>query len=142
MTEQLESERVELQSDTDDRDSSVKEGGTRSGSEGTDGFKGLSPRLNSFRVGGLVLRLWPPVLWKKPSQRGLMFSSGWVSDSRLKPSPTAASRAPQPSRTSSERLAEPGLFLLGGVSGTWALGQYSPPSPSGGWVSLWKGMQR
>lgn len=112
------SERVELQSDTDDNDSSVyEEGKPRSGSEGADGLSGLS-RRNSLRVGGLVFRLWLPVLWKKPSQRGLIFSSGWANDSKLQPSPTAASRAPQPSKTSSERLLPAGLFLHGGVPGT------------------------
>ncbi|TNN46499.1 hypothetical protein EYF80_043307 [Liparis tanakae] len=138
------SERVELQSDTDDRDSRVEEGG----SEGAEGFSGLS-RRNSLRVGGLVLRLWPPVLWKKPSHLDLTLSSGWERVSRLQPSPTAASRAPQPSRTSSERRPPPGLFRHGGVPGTCRLAQYSSPSPSAAaagaaavFPSFWKGMQR
>lgn len=112
------SERVELQSDTDDKDSSVyEEGKPRSGSEGAEGFIGLS-RRNSLRVGGLVVRLCPPVLWKKPSHRDLMLSSGCAKLSRLQPSPTAASRAPQPRKTSSERRPPPGLFLHGDVLGT------------------------
>lgn len=135
-------ERVELQSDTNDKDSSVEEEGKpRSGSEGAEGFSGLS-RLNSLRGGGL--RLWPPVLWKKPSHLDLILSSGWAKVSKLQPSPAAASRAPQPSRTSSERRDPAGLFLLSGDPGTWLLGQYSslPPSPAAVFPSLWKGMQR
>lgn len=136
---------VELESEIDDKDRSVYEDGKpRSGKEGAKVFKGLS-LWNSLRVGELVLRLWPAVLWKKPSHLDLMLSSGWAKVSRLHPSPTAANRAPHPSRTSSERRPPTGLFLHGGVLGAWLRRQYSSPSVSmedAPWVSFWKGMQR
>ena len=108
---------MELQSDMEDRDSSVREEGRpRSGRGAAGSLRGLS-RLNSLRVGELPTLRRPPGRWKKPSQRVLELSSGWAPARMLKPSPTAASRAPQPSSTSSERRPPLGLFLLGGVSG-------------------------
>lgn len=83
----------------------------------------------------------PPALWKSPSHRGLAFSSGWARVSRSRPSPMAASSAPQPRRTRSERRPAPGLFLQGAGPGAWPAGPCSHP-PSVACPSLLSGMQR
>lgn len=127
-------ERVELQSDTEERESRVTDaemvdmGGGGGGGGGGARCRCGESRLNSLRVGGLVLRRWlpPPPRWKRPSQRARLpppqapLSAGDCEapaaatgvehkSKRLKPSPTAANMAPQPSSMRSERRPTPGL---------------------------------
>lgn len=116
-------ERVELHSEMEERDSSVKE------AEGSPSNVIGSSFLKSFREGGLVLRRGRLALWKSPSR--LFFSSraggsgssggsNWhlPASSKSNPRPVAARTAPHPSRATSQRRwwVPLRLRLLVGVS--------------------------